>query len=95
MELKDEVAQTAASFIQVWYRSQKKLRNNKKQNIFDRINFDNKKKAFSNKMSDYKNSRGQDEFYPIFRALIELELQIEKIQKLYKIEYKLTEDEKI
>lgn len=44
-----------------------------------------KKRNFSDASNEYKNNRQYDPYYPVFRALIDLELKLESAEKEFDI----------
>ncbi len=79
--LKEEVENKAAQLIVAFFKlliAKKKLHWAKV--LIVQIDFDNKKKKFSEKFNEYKNNRSFDPNYPIFRAMVDLELKMEETE---------------
>ena len=89
VNLKDEVERKAASLILAFFRLIKAKRKfSFAKVLIYQIDFDMKKRVFSDVLNQYKNNRSFDPYYPVFRAMVDLELKFEETKKKFYIKQK-------
>jgi hypothetical protein len=91
VQLKEDVEKNAAKLILAFFRLIKAKRKYSFAKILIyQIDFDMKKRLFSDILNSYKNNRSYDPYYPVFRAMVDLELKFEETQQMYVIKQKKT-----
>lgn len=89
VNLKDEVERKAASLILAFFRLIKAKRKfSFAKVLIYQIDFDMKKRVFSDVLNQYKNNRSFDPYYPVFRAMVDLELKFEETRQNFHIKQK-------